>query len=126
MEWARRLSPAILRRLPARPCGDPGFANGLPDPIQPISLVFRAISISGGLFQFIRTREELLRRADDVLDGIREGWLRLHIDEVFPLAKAAEAQRRLENRESTGKIILQISTWLRSSPRRALSKHSTR
>jgi NADPH:quinone reductase len=87
-----------------------GFANGLPDPIQPVSLIWRAISISGGMLaHFTRTREELLRRADDVLKGIREGWLRLHIDKVFPLANAAEAQRRLENRESTGKIILQTA-----------------
>jgi NADPH:quinone reductase-like Zn-dependent oxidoreductase len=58
---------------------------------------------------FARTREELLHRADAVLNGIREGWLRLHIDRVFPLAEAVEAQRRLENRESTGKIILQTA-----------------
>ena len=87
-----------------------GFANGLPDPIQPVSLVWRAVSISGGMLgHFIRTREELLGRANDVLNGIREGWLRLHIDKVFPLMEAAEAQRRLENRESTGKIILQTA-----------------
>ncbi len=86
------------------------FANGLPDHIQPISLIWRAISISGGMLaNFTRTREELLRRADDVLNGIREGWLRLRIDKVFPLAEAVEAQRRLENRESTGKIILQTA-----------------
>ena len=36
-------------------------------------------------------------------------WLRLHIDKVFPLMEAVEAQRRLENRESTGKIILQTA-----------------
>jgi NADPH2:quinone reductase len=87
-----------------------GFADGLPDLIQPVSLLWRAISISGGMLgHFTRTREELLRRADDVLNGIREGWLRLHIDSVFPLAKAVEAQRRLESRESTGKIILQTA-----------------
>jgi NADPH:quinone reductase len=86
-----------------------GFANGLPDPIQPIALIWRAISISGGtLANFTCTRVELLRRAGDVLYGIREGWLRLHIDKVFPLAEAA-AQRRLEIRESTGKIILQTT-----------------
>jgi hypothetical protein len=28
---------------------------------------------------------------------------------VFPLVEAAQAQRRLENRESTGKIILQTA-----------------
>src|SRR5262249_9144809 len=84
-----------------------GFANGLPDPLQPISLIWRAISISGAtLHSYTQTREELIRRASDVLNGIREGWLRLHIDTVFPLAEAGEAQRRLEARESTGKIIL--------------------
>jgi NADPH2:quinone reductase len=87
-----------------------GFANGLPDPIQPLSLIWRAISISGGtLRSYTHTREELIRRASDVLKGIHEGWLRLHIDKVFPLAEAAEAQRRLENRESTGKIILKTT-----------------
>src|SRR5499433_1980806 len=87
-----------------------GFANGLPDPIHPISLIWRAVSISGGMLgHFIRTREELLGRANDVLNGIREGWLRLHIDRVFPLAEAAEAQWRLESRESTGKIILRTA-----------------
>jgi len=84
-----------------------GFANGLPDPIQPISLIWRAISISGAtLHSYTQTREELIRRATDVLNGIRAGWLRLHIDTVFPLAQAGEAQRKLESRESTGKIIL--------------------
>src|SRR5262245_35070108 len=58
----------------------------------------------GGLNNFMRTREELLRRAGDVIRGIREGWLRLNIDWVFPLEEAAEARRRLESRESIGKI----------------------
>jgi NADPH2:quinone reductase len=84
-----------------------GQASGLPEPIQPISLMERSISVSGGLLNnFTRTREELLRRAGDVIRGIREGWLRLNIDRVFPLEEAAEAQRRLESRGSIGKIIL--------------------
>jgi NADPH:quinone reductase len=67
----------------------------------------RSLSVSGGmLINFIRTREELLRRADDVIRGIREGWLRLNIDQVFPMKEAAEAQQRLESRGSIGKIIL--------------------
>ncbi len=84
-----------------------GYASGPPDPIRPTSLVPRSVSVSGGhLHNFLRTREELMRRADDVLAGIREGWLRLRIDRVFPLTEAAEAHRRLENRESIGKILL--------------------
>jgi NADPH:quinone reductase len=84
-----------------------GQASGLPEHIQPISLMERSISVSGGMLNnFMRTREELLRRAGDVILGIREGWLRLNIDRLFPLEEAAEAQRRLESRESIGKIIL--------------------
>jgi NADPH:quinone reductase len=84
-----------------------GQAGGLPEPIQPISLMERSISVSGGLLNnFMRTREESLRRASDLIRGIREGWLCLNIDRVFPLEEAAEAQRRLESRESIGKIIL--------------------
>lgn len=87
-----------------------GMASGPAEPILPDSLVPRSVSVSGGnLHNFTRTREELLRRASDVLRGIREGWLRLHVDHVFPLSEAAEAHRLLENRRSIGKIILKMT-----------------
>jgi NADPH:quinone reductase-like Zn-dependent oxidoreductase len=59
---------------------------------------------------FMRDRDEILTRANGALQGIREGWLRLRIDEVFPLEKAPEAQQRLENRETIGKIVLKIES----------------
>jgi NADPH2:quinone reductase len=87
-----------------------GMASGLADPIAPHLLMFRSVSVSGGMLaNFTRTREELLRRAGDVLAGIREGWLRLRIDQVFPLREAAEAQRLLEERKSIGKIVLKTA-----------------
>lgn len=43
------------------------------------------------------------------IKGIQEGWLKLRIDKVIPLAQAAEAHRLLENRQSIGKIILRLS-----------------
>ncbi|MBO0722400.1 MAG: quinone oxidoreductase [Blastocatellia bacterium] len=86
-----------------------GMASGPPAPISPSSLGLRALSVAGGhLGAFLRTREELLKRANDVLQGIREGWLRLRIDEVFPLEKAPDAHRKLESRGSIGKIILNL------------------
>jgi NADPH2:quinone reductase len=73
-------------------------ASGLPEPVQPISFMGRSISVSGGLLNnFMHTREESLRRASDLIRGIREGWLRSNIDRMFPLEEAAEAQRRLES-----------------------------
>jgi NADPH2:quinone reductase len=86
-----------------------GYAGGPPDPTQPLSLMSRSITISGGMLpHFLRDREELLTRANSVLDGVREGWLRPRIGEVFSLERAHEAHRKLENRETIGKIILKI------------------
>jgi NADPH2:quinone reductase len=84
-----------------------GAASGPADPFGPNSLQPKGLSLTGStLVHFIATREELMRRANDVLRGIQEGWLKLHIDRVLPLAQAAEAQRLLENRQTIGKLIL--------------------
>jgi NADPH:quinone reductase len=61
---------------------------------------------SGNLGNFLRTRDELLRRAQDVIGGIQAGLLKLRIDLIVPLAEAAEAHRLLEGRQSTGKLLL--------------------
>lgn len=84
-----------------------GAASGPADPIAPNSLMVRSLTISGGsLFNYLLTRDELLYRADDVIKGIQEGWLKLRIDKVLPLAQASEAHRLLENRQTIGKILL--------------------
>ena len=84
-----------------------GASSGPADPISPNALMPKAISVSGGsLRNFIATREELLRRANDVMKGIEEGWLDLKIDRVLPLDQADEAHRLLESRKTTGKIVL--------------------
>ena len=75
-----------------------------PDGCHPIELK----NVMNSLFNFISTREQLLRRAKDVLNGVREGWLKLRIDHVLPLEKAAEAHRLLEGRKTVGKVILKI------------------
>ena len=58
------------------------------------------------LFHYIASREELLARAADVLGWIREGRLKLRVDRELPLERAADAQRALEARETTGKVLL--------------------
>ena len=86
-----------------------GSASGPADPIQPNALMARSISLSGGsLGNFTAARKELLERSGAVLDGIKEGWLKLRIDRVLPLADAAEAHRLLEGRKTMGKIVLKI------------------
>lgn len=86
-----------------------GAASGPADPLIPNELQTKSITVSGGtLFNCLNTREELLQRADAVFTGIREGWLKLKVDYVFPLAEAAKAQSMLETRQTTGKVVLSI------------------
>jgi len=86
-----------------------GLSSGAPDPIEAHKLQLKSISLSGGnLMNYLTSREELLRRADAVMNGINEGWLKINISHIYPLAESAKAQYLLESRQSTGKIILKI------------------
>jgi NADPH2:quinone reductase len=58
------------------------------------------------LAHYVSTREELLRRAGDVLNWIASGELKLRIEKTFALSEAVEAHRQLEGRGTTGKILL--------------------
>jgi NADPH:quinone reductase len=58
------------------------------------------------LGHYIATPEELQRRAEDVLGWIAEGKLKIKIGLELPLAEAAEAHRALEERRTTGKVLL--------------------
>ena len=86
-----------------------GAASGPAEPVSPNALMARAVSLSGGSLQnFIRTREELMRRANDVIEGIRQGWLKLNIGAVLPLEQAQQAHRLLESRQTQGKLVLSV------------------
>ena len=58
------------------------------------------------LAHYVATREELLDRAGQVLDWVADGSLSVRIGREYPLADAAEAQRALAGRETTGKVLL--------------------
>lgn len=93
-----------------------GGASGPADAISPNALMGRSVSVSGGSLQnFIRTREELMRRANDVIVGIRQGWLKLNIAAVLPLEQAKEAHQLLENRKTQGKLILMVAAARRAA-----------
>jgi NADPH2:quinone reductase len=86
-----------------------GASSGPADPVSPNAFSGRAITVSGaGLANFIPTRDEILRRADDVLGGLRAGWLKFAIDRVLPLEKASEAHTLLESRTTSGKLLLTL------------------
>jgi len=85
-----------------------GQSSGPIGPLDP-----QILSAKGSLFltrptlvHHILTREELLKRAGEVLGWIQKGQLKLRIGATFPLADAAEAHRQLEGRQTTGKVLL--------------------
>ena len=52
------------------------------------------------------TPEELNWRAGDLFNWLQRGELALRIEGKFPLSEAAEAHRRLESRQTAGKLLL--------------------
>ena len=85
-----------------------GNASGAVSEFAPLLL-----SQKGSLFitrptlaHYSATPEELAWRAGDVLKWVAQGKLKLHIHKVYKLADAAQAQRDLEGRKTTGKLLL--------------------
>jgi NADPH2:quinone reductase len=85
-----------------------GNASGPVPPIDPLVL-----SQKGSLFltrpklaDYMATREELLRRAGEVLGWIESGGLKVRIERRYPLAEAAQAHTDLQSRSTTGKLLL--------------------
>ena len=80
-------------------------------PVAPLNLGL--LAAKGSLFvtrptllHYAATREELLWRTGDLFNWVQAGELKLRIDKVYPLTEAAEAHRALENRRTTGKVLL--------------------
>ena len=55
---------------------------------------------------YTATTDELRWRAKELFEAVQAGKLNVRIGARFPLADAAEAQRALEGRKTTGKVIL--------------------
>lgn len=85
-----------------------GQSSGAVPPLDP-----QILNAKGSLYltrptlrHYTRDRAELLLRAHELFDGMRSGEIKVRIDQVFPLAQAAEAHRYLASRQSKGKVIL--------------------
>jgi NADPH2:quinone reductase len=58
------------------------------------------------LAHFVAARQDLLRRAGDVLGRVAEGTLSVRVGARYPLAEAARAHDDLQARRTTGKVLL--------------------
>ena len=55
---------------------------------------------------YLRTREELLGRANEILGWVAAGKLKARIDREFKLADAPSAHIALNSRDTMGKVLL--------------------
>ena len=85
-----------------------GMSSGSVPPMDPQTLNARGSLYLTRPFlgHYTADRAELVARATEIFNWIAVGELIVRIDETFPLAKAAEAHRYLEERRSKGKVLL--------------------
>jgi NADPH2:quinone reductase len=85
-----------------------GQSSGPVPPLEPAKLAAKGslYLTRPSLNHYTLTRDELLQRAGDVFNWTAAGKLKLRIDQAFPLSEAAEAQRQMEGRRTTGKVLL--------------------
>jgi len=58
---------------------------------------------------YLTSHEELIARANVLMEGIKNKEIKIHIDRVFPLEQAKDAHTLLKSRKSIGKIILMVT-----------------
>lgn len=85
-----------------------GNASGPVPPVPPLTLTAKGsiFMTRPSLIHYISKREELEKRSSDLFDWIKSGKLQVQVGEEFPLAQAAEAQKRLAGRLTSGKLLL--------------------
>jgi len=88
-----------------------GASSGPVPPLDP-----QVLNRKGSLYltrptlgNYISTREELLLRARELLDWVSKGELEVRAEHDYPLANAAQAHADLEERKTTGKLLIAIS-----------------
>jgi NADPH:quinone reductase len=95
-----------------RPRGMMALFGGSSGPVAPFDLI--QLSSRGSLFvtrptlwHYVATRQELEWRAGEVLGWAVKGELKLRMEHMFALDQAATAQIEMEERRTTGKILLE-------------------
>jgi NADPH2:quinone reductase len=86
-----------------------GEASGSPVPIHPDELYGRSLKVSS-FWMATDPPEHWAPARRELQRWVLEGKLRVTLDQTFPLAEAAEAHRRLEQRQTQGKLVLVPAT----------------
>ncbi len=85
-----------------------GSASGRVPPFDIFALNAKgSLSVTSAAFAwFVRSREELLSRAADVVDVVLKGAVAINVNQRFALKDAADAHRALESRRTVGSTVL--------------------
>jgi NADPH2:quinone reductase len=85
-----------------------GASSGAVPAMDPIRLMTGSLYLTRPtLKDYVATRAELERRAQEVFGWVASGALQVRIGHEYPLAEAQQAHRDLEGRKTTGKVLLQ-------------------
>lgn len=84
-----------------------GQSSGTPDPVPLSSLAAKALFLTRpSLFQYVLTRDELLEAAGELFANVASGVLKVRVNHTYPLSEAAKAHEDLENRKTSGSVVL--------------------
>ncbi|XVF11218.1 hypothetical protein REPUB_Repub08aG0007200 [Reevesia pubescens] len=84
-----------------------GRSSGTPDPVPLPGLGAKSLFLTRpSLKDFISTRDELLETVGEVFANVASGVLRVHVNHKYPLSQAAQAHDDLENRRTSGSVVL--------------------
>jgi NADPH2:quinone reductase len=87
-----------------------GFTEGRIPSVQVNRILFRNVDVVGAAWgAFLSVEPELFSVTQDALDQmVARGVVAPIVGATFPLERAADALRMLENREATGKIVVTV------------------
>jgi NADPH:quinone reductase len=84
-----------------------GTTGGVPAPVDPRMLMDTSKTLTGGdLWGYLTSREERIRRADELFGRVLSGEIVVAAPVTFPLAEGRAAHDYLEGGRSAGKVLL--------------------
>ncbi|KAL7107381.1 hypothetical protein ACP275_06G050600 [Erythranthe tilingii] len=84
-----------------------GQSSGSPEPVPLSALAAKSLFLTRpSLMQYTLNRDDLLRNASEVFTNVGSGVLRARVNHTYPLSKAAQAHDDLENRRTSGSVVL--------------------
>jgi NADPH:quinone reductase len=88
-----------------------GQSSGAVPPIDPLVLTKKGslFLTRPSLAHHVADPTSFKERATKVLNWVADGSLKLRIERTYPLADAAQAQRDLESRKTTGKLLVGVN-----------------